>query len=71
MSKYVATIQGYQTSRRNELEPVTIIDNAPRTLNNKFKMPGLHRNEEINGTEVEVLPEPEPEEGFQYRFNIV
>lgn len=64
MSKYATTIEAYQRLRKNELEPVTIIDNTPRTLNNKFKMPGLHRNVEPEIVEVEILPEPDPEDDF-------
>lgn len=56
MSKYATTIEAYQRSRKNELEPVTVIDNTPKTLNNKFKIAGLHRDENTNQT-VEILPE--------------
>lgn len=64
MSQYAATIQGYQRRRKNELEQVTIIDNTPRTLNNKFKITGLHPSEEFEAVEVEVLPEPDLEDDF-------
>jgi len=65
MSQYATTIEAYQRRRKNELETVTIIDNTPLTLNNKFKMPGLRRDEETVGCEVEILPEPD----FQEEFN--
>ena len=61
MSKYAATIEGYMTRKRNELEPVTVIDNRPMTLNNKFQIPGLKRVVE-NNEPVEVIEEVEESE---------
>lgn len=64
MSQYATTIEAYQRNRKNELEKVTIIDNTPVTLNNKFQISGLRRNVQIEDVEVEMLPEPEPEDDF-------
>jgi len=60
MSSYATTIEAYQRRRKNELQSVTVIDNTPVTLNNKFKIPALHQNELIH--EPEILPEPDLEE---------
>jgi len=61
MTRYVATIQGYQRTQKNELEPVYIEDNRPKVLNNKFKIPGLNKYEPQNLEEVEVFEDTEEE----------
>lgn len=38
MNKYVGTIQAYQNKRKNDIEPVIILDNREVTLNKKFKI---------------------------------
>jgi len=60
MSKYQITIESYQRRQKNALEQVTIIDNTPVTLNNKFRIASRHRTDEV--VNVEVLPEPDYEE---------
>lgn len=75
MSKYVATIDGFAKRKRNLLETVTVNDKTPLTLNNKFKIPQLHKNTicaEI--PEVEIIEENEDEYeneliGFSTGFN--
>lgn len=59
MSKYVATIEGYQKLRRKSLSPVTVIDNRPLTLNGKFKItiPGQRYNSVTAEEIVEQMPE--------------
>jgi hypothetical protein len=60
MSSYTATITGYARSRRSEIDRVTIIDNRPSVLNNKFQIAGINRYE-ADERPVEVLPECEDE----------
>jgi hypothetical protein len=57
MSKYAVTIEAYQRRQKNALEPVTIIDNRPVTLNSKFKISGRKPKAEVSA-KVEVMPEP-------------
>ena len=59
MSKYVSTIDGYCRRRREAIEPVTLIDNRPTTLNNGFKIRGLERYEASDD-----IPELLPVAGF-------
>jgi len=55
MSKYVATIDGFSRRQREAIEPLTLIDNRPTTLNNGFKIRGLERYEASNAIP-ELLP---------------
>ncbi len=55
MDAYVRTIGAFQKLRKNELEPVSIINRAPRTLNNKFQIPGLRNQKTPIPEEVEVF----------------
>jgi hypothetical protein len=55
MSSYTATITGYARTRRSEIERVTIIDNRPKVLNNKFQIAGITRYE-ADEAPVETLP---------------
>jgi len=57
MSKYSTTIEAYMRDRKNTVNRVTVIDNTPLTLNNKFQIAQLHKRPET--ANVEVLPEPE------------
>jgi ribosomal protein S17E len=59
MSKYVASIDGYINSNKRVIDKVTVIDNRPKTLNNKFASQGL--NKPVTGRigEVEIMPEIE------------
>jgi hypothetical protein len=38
MSKYVASVDGYINNKKRSIDRVTIIDNRPTTLNNKFQI---------------------------------
>jgi hypothetical protein len=58
MSKYAVTIESFQRRQKNALEPVTIIDNRPITLNNKFKIPGRKTQPQVTDQKVEIMPEP-------------
>lgn len=58
MSSYAATIQGYQRKRKNSIEKVLVIDETPKTLNNKFQIKGPKRaytQETRNEREIEIL----------------
>jgi hypothetical protein len=55
MSSYTATITGYSRERRAEIDHITIIDNRPKTLNNKFQIAGITRYE-ASEMPVETLP---------------
>jgi hypothetical protein len=58
MSAYVSTIEGYMRSRKGNIEQVTVLDNRPTTLNNKFKMPGLRQYEQTADRHTpEILPD--------------
>ena len=55
MSQYVMTVEAFRNRRVKEVEKVLVVDNTPKTLNNKFSMP---------------MPagfEPEPEPEHEYR----
>jgi hypothetical protein len=56
MSSYCATIAGYSRNRRAEIDRVTIIDNRPKVLNNKFQIAGITRYE-ASETPAETLPD--------------
>jgi hypothetical protein len=65
MSKYVATIEAYNRSKRKSLDKVSVLDNRVHTLNNKFRIRGL--GSAMTEHEVEELPsvsEIEDMEGF-------
>lgn len=55
-ARYTMTVEGFMTSRKREIEAVTLIDNRPKTLNNNFQMPGLNRQRMESGT-ANVLPD--------------
>ena len=57
MSKYVASVQGFINTQRKAIEPVTVIDNTPTTLNNKFQIPGLRKTVTERIEPVEILPD--------------
>lgn len=43
MSKYVASVDGFINGGRRKIDHVTVIDERPATLNNKFQIPQLRR----------------------------
>jgi hypothetical protein len=61
MSKYAATIYGYMNSQKKNLNEVTVIDNRPVTLNNKFSIFG-NKTVKIDEAEVEIMPESQEDE---------
>lgn len=60
MSKYVATVDGYINNKKRSIDKVTVIDNRPTTLNNKFQITpkkAVSHGFDVNGwNETEVLP---------------
>lgn len=56
MTKYVSTVEGFQRRRTRGINPVTVIDERPVRLNNKFEIPELHTDRTINN-KPEALPE--------------
>lgn len=75
MSKYVSTIEAFGRRRKQEIESISITQEMPKTLNNKFSI--LHFGNRIHNdfviekelVEVEVLPELEDELEFEYVLN--
>lgn len=57
MSKYVASIESFQRQQTRKLQPVTIIETAPRTINNNFKITERRVFEYDENETVEVLEE--------------
>lgn len=43
MAKYVSTVDGYINRQKKAIDKVTVIDNTPKTLNNKFQVSGLRK----------------------------
>lgn len=58
MSKYVASIYGFISSRKRAIDKVTVVDNRPAILNNKFSISGLNKPIRERVEEVEILPDP-------------
>lgn len=68
ISHYRNTVDGYATRRKNSIERVTVIDNRPVTLNNKFQIRGLDQRtyEMPEDYQTEVLPSPEEQDDMEY-----
>jgi len=62
MSKYVASVNGFINSQRKAIDPVTVIDNIPTTLNNKFKISGLRKPVSERIGPVEIMEDPDENE---------
>ena len=72
MSSYVATVEGFSNSRRKEIDKVTVIDNRPATLNNKFQIRELMQHLNVEERSDASAAEPEIlEANFQEDFNPV
>lgn len=72
MSSYVASIEGFRKSQKRNLDQVTIIDNTPVTLNNKFKIRELQSDIVKNDNTGAILPDPEEWDNLktvETRFN--
>jgi hypothetical protein len=61
MSKYVASVDGFINSSRRKVDHVTVIDERPATLNNKFQISQLKRpSSDIPVYDgVEIMEEPD------------
>ncbi|MDD2412322.1 MAG: hypothetical protein PHR79_05340 [Bacteroidales bacterium] len=61
MSSYVATLESYGRNKRKAIDKVTVIDNRPRVLNNKFQVRDLKRSSAVVANtefdDVEILEE--------------
>ncbi len=62
MSSYVTTIEGFRRKQTGSLETLTVLDNRPTTLNNKFQIDGLKRQPVNENKEVEMLNDPEEDQ---------
>jgi hypothetical protein len=58
MSAYVATIDGYMNRKRTSINDVLVIDNRPKTISNRFVIPGLTQYVPSD-TEPEIMPDIE------------
>ena len=61
MSEYRITIDSFQRSQKQNLEGVAIINEKPKTLNNKFQVPGRKPKAK--------RPQPQETEFFEDDFN--
>lgn len=43
MSAYAITIDTFQRTQKNNLEPVAVVNRKPKTVNNKFQIPGMRK----------------------------
>lgn len=64
MAKYVSSVDGYIRSQKNKVDKVTVTDNTPKTLNNKFQITGIRKPISERIGPVEVMPEIEDEDEF-------
>lgn len=66
MSAYRLTIDTFQKTQKNALEPVAIINRKPQTLNNKFITPGRRKPVEKTPSETNLVFAEEMEEELSY-----
>ena len=62
MAKYVSSVDGYINRKKNAIEKVTVIDNTPKTLNNKFQITGLNRTITERIGPVEIVEDVEDDD---------
>lgn len=66
-ARYIATVNGYVSSRKKKIDKVTVIDNRTTIVNNKFQIRGLNHRVVKECTEVEILDQEQKEEkAFEY-----
>jgi hypothetical protein len=63
MSAYVATIEGFMRKKAAGIDNVLVIDNRPKTINNKFVIPGLKATT-VSDDKVEILPDLPDEDDY-------
>lgn len=64
MAKYISSVDGYIRSQKNKVDRVTVIDNTPKTLNNKFQISGLRKPITERIEPVEVMEDIEEDDDF-------
>jgi hypothetical protein len=65
MSKYQASITGFINRQVKSIDRVTVIDNRPKILNERFQMPGMRKPVSPNFGPAEILDEiPEEKPDF-------
>ena len=62
ISKYVASVDGYIKRQKKAIDKVTVIDNTPKTLNNKFQISGLRKPVTERIGPVEIMEDPDENE---------
>lgn len=65
MSRYVATVEGFQQKVSKAIVKVEVIDNRPKTLNDKFQIGIKKATPETEWKEPEVLDEPGDEDEYE------
>jgi hypothetical protein len=65
MAKYRNTVTSYMQVKKNEIDPLTVIDNRPLTVSSTFAIPGLSIPTKATDTPAETL-EDNQEEEFVY-----
>lgn len=66
MSAYRLTIDGYQREQKNTLEPVAIINEKSKTLNNGFQLPGQRKAVAKSQPEKTEVFDDEDDDDLQY-----
>lgn len=64
MAKYVSSIDGYINRQKKAIDKVTVIDNTPKTLNNKFQISGTRKPTFERIGPVEIMDDVEDEDDF-------
>lgn len=64
-SAYVASVDAFEKRQRNKFEKVGIVDNTPKTVNTKFRIPNLKRFEPTEEP-VEVFADDDQDEDLVY-----
>ena len=62
MAKYVSSVDAYINRQKKAIDKVTVIDNTPKTLNNKFQISGLRKPITERIGPVEIMEDVEEED---------
>jgi hypothetical protein len=62
MSMYVSSVDKFIRTQKNKIDRVTVIDNTPKTLNNKFQISGLRKPITERVGPVEIMEDVEEED---------
>lgn len=71
VERYKATIAGWARSHKNEIDRVAVIDNRPRTLNDKFQIPWLDAEPKPAPRTEDYRAQTLPQEESELRLNAV